>query len=181
LTLLNLVEKGLEGGGLVVAAERLTVRSRERIELLDITDAVNELVAGSGVGRGLVHVQSRHTTTGVVVNENEPLLLEDFRRLLEAWAPRNGGYRHDELDRRTDVPPGERPNGDAHVRALLLGGAQTLEVGGGELQLGRWQRLFLVELDGPRQRTLSLVLLGRARDRSRGPAPVAPLARRARR
>jgi secondary thiamine-phosphate synthase enzyme len=160
--MLQSLAEGPLSGGLIVGGEPITLRSRSRLEFIDITDAVTEAVGRCGVGRGLVHVQSRHTTTGVVVNENEPLLLEDFRRLLEEWAPRRAAYRHNDLGARESVPPGERPNADAHARALLLGHSETLEVAEGRLQLGRWQRLFLVELDGPRLRTVSVLVLGRA-------------------
>jgi secondary thiamine-phosphate synthase enzyme len=153
--------EGPQTGGLIVGSEPITIRSRGRLEFIDITEAVAEAVHRCGVGRGLIHVQSRHTTTGIVVNENEPLLLEDFRRLLEQWAPRGAAYRHDDLEARADVPPGERPNADAHARALLLGHSETLEVAEGRLSLGRWQRVFLVELDGPRLRTVSVLVLGR--------------------
>ena len=105
-------------------------------------------------------MQSRHTTTAVIVNENEPLLIEDAKRMLERLAPRNALYGHNELHRRRDAAPDESRNGDAHCRALLLGSSETLAVVGGALQLGRWQRVLLVELDGPRPRTVSVVVIG---------------------
>jgi len=161
--------EGPQAGGLIVGRHPITIRSRGRIEFIDITEAVGEAVHRCGVSGGLVHVQSRHTTTGIVVNENEELLLEDFRRLLEEWAPRGAAYRHNDLAARAAVPPGERPNADAHARALLLGHSETLEVEEGRLSLGRWQRVFLVELDGPRLRTVSVVVLGRgASEEGRG-------------
>jgi secondary thiamine-phosphate synthase enzyme len=158
--LTNPVQSVQLGSELIIESEPIVVRSRSRVEFIDITGAVEQAVRRSGMVRGLAHVQSRHTTTGIVVNENEPLLLEDFRRLLEEWAPRAAAYRHNDLGARRDVPAGERPNADAHARALLLGHSEILEVAAGRVRLGRWQRLFLVELDGPRQRTVSLLLLG---------------------
>ena len=102
------------------------------------------------------------------------MLLEDFRRLLEDWAPVRANYRHNDLDARTAVPRGERPNADAHARALLLGSSECLGVLDGQLQLGRWQRLFLVELDGPRLRTVSLTVLGWSRTSQGVPRSTAP-------
>ena len=170
----NVVENGSYPSEPGLSVEQVPVQTRARVEFLDLTDTVAQAVRRSGVGWGLAHVQSRHTTTGIVVNENEPLLLEDFRRLLEEWAPARACYRHNDLDARTAVPRGERPNADAHARALLLGSSECLGVLDGRLQLGRWQRLFLVELDGPRLRTVSLTVLGWARTSQGVARPAAP-------
>ena len=111
-----------------------------------------------------MNVQTRHTTTGVCVNENEPLLLGDLLALLERLAPRGAvAYAHDELHRRPGVPPDERPNGHAHAKALLLRTSETLNVADGRLQLGRWQRVLLLDLDGPREREVSLLGMGERR------------------
>ena len=143
-----------------VSSDVVEMRTEERIQFIDVTDLVAERVRRSGIGHGLVCVQSRHTTTAVVVNENEPLLIEDAKRMLERVAPRDALYGHNELHRRHEPAPDESRNGDAHCRALLLGSSETLAVADGALQLGRWQRVFLVELDGPRRRTVCVVVLG---------------------
>jgi len=139
------------------------VRTRLPTEFIDLTDRLQTLLATSGVRWGLVNVQTLHTTTAVVVNEHEPLLLADFQGLLEAAAPGNGPYRHDDTAARTvNVTDGERPNGHAHCRALLLPSSACLNVADGRLCLGRWQRVFLVELDGPRERQVSVLVFGEA-------------------
>ena len=143
-----------------VSSDVVEMQTEERIQFIDVTDLVAERVRRSGIGHGLVCVQSRHTTTAVVVNENEPLLIEDAKRMLERLAPRHALYGHNELHRRRDAAPDESRNGDAHCRALLLGSSETLAVADGALQLGQWQRVFLVELDGPRRRTVCVVVLG---------------------
>jgi secondary thiamine-phosphate synthase enzyme len=143
-----------------VSSDVVELRTQERLQFIDLTELVAERVRRSGIGHGLVCVQSRHTTTAVVVNENEPLLVEDAKRMLERLAPRDARYGHNELHRRPDAAPDESRNGDAHCRALLLGSSETLAVAGGALQLGRWQRVFLVELDGPRRRTVCVVVVG---------------------
>jgi secondary thiamine-phosphate synthase enzyme len=108
-------------------------------------------------------VQSLHTTTAVVVNEHEPLLLTDFQDLLEAAAPVRGPYRHDDTTARTvNVTDAERPNGHAHCRALLLPSSVCLNVTSGRLVLGQWQRVFFVELDGSRERQISVLVFGEA-------------------
>jgi secondary thiamine-phosphate synthase enzyme len=130
---------------------------------IDLTSTLEEVVAASGVSSGILNIQTLHTTTAIVVNEHEPLLLADFVALLEDAAPRPAAYRHDDVTRRTvNIVPGERPNGHAHCRALLLCPSATLNIVGGRLQLGRWQRVFLAELDGPRRREVSTMVLGEA-------------------
>ena len=116
-----------------------------------------------GLRFGIVNVQTLHTTTAVVVNEHEPLLLADFQALLEAAAPGDGRYRHDDTTVRTvNMTDAERPNGHAHCRALLLPSSACLNVTNGRLRLGQWQRVFFVELDGPRERDLSVLIVGEA-------------------
>ena len=151
---------GVRTAGLAVATDELPATTTRRVEFVDLTEAVARWVEGSGVSSGLVHVQSLHTTTGVILNEHEPRLLEDFRRQLERWAPRAAPWRHNDLAARPEAPPDERPNADAHLRALLLGSSQCLGLTAGRLHLGRWQRLFLVELDGPRRRRVGLHAIG---------------------
>lgn len=149
------------GGTLRVHHDRLTVRTVECLQFVDLTDTVADLVRGSGVQTGFVNVQSHHTTAALILNEAEPLLVQDMKDLLEAMAPRDRAYRHDDFSIRTvNMEPDEPENGHAHCKALFLATSQTLNVVDGALQLGRWQRLFLVELDRARERTVSLVVLG---------------------
>ena len=130
-------------------------------QFIDLTSDLEAFVAASGIQSGLLNVQSLHTTAAIVVNEHEPLLLTDMAALLERVAPLDAVYRHDNITLRTvNCVLSEPPNGHSHCRALLLGATAALNVIDGELQLGRWQRVFFVELDGPRSRDLSLRLLG---------------------
>ena len=139
------------------------LRTTRPTEFIDLTDRLQALVADAGIAVGLLNVQSLHTTTAIVVNEHEPLLLADFQTLLDVAAPDHGRYRHDDPVHRTvNVTPAERANGHAHCRALLLGASACLNVVGGGLLLGRWQRVFLVELDGPRLREISVLVTGEA-------------------
>jgi secondary thiamine-phosphate synthase enzyme len=140
--------------------EEAEVETQAPLEFVDVTALAAAVVARSGILEGLVAVQVLHTTAGVVVNENEPLLLEDLRAALERAAPAHLAYAHDDFARRTAVPADEPANGHAHCKALFLHATETLAVAGGRLRLGRWQRVFLAEMDGPRTRTLSLTVLG---------------------
>jgi secondary thiamine-phosphate synthase enzyme len=140
---------------------RIRVATGRAMEFIDLTDQIEALADEAGIRAGLVNIQSLHTTTSIVVNEHEPLLLADFAALLAEAAPHHAPYRHDDMSARTvNVAPGERANGHAHCRALLLGSSALLNLADGRLQLGRWQRVFLVELDGPRAREVSVLVLG---------------------
>jgi len=145
---------------MTVFSDLVELRTQERVQFIDLTELVAERVRRSGVGHGLVCVQSKHTTAAVVVNEDEPLLIEVMKRMVERLAPPDAEYGHNELHRRREPAPDERGNGDAHCKALLLGSSQTLAIVDGALQLGRWQRVFLVELDGPRPRTACVIVMG---------------------
>lgn len=146
---------------LAVSTETLHVSTRRALEFVDLSERVAKTVAASGIVHGVANIQVRHTSAALVVNENEPLLLEDFARFLSAIAPAGARYLHDRFDIRTvNLAPGERPNGHAHARALLLRTSECLNVVEGQLQLGRWQRIFLVELDTGRDREVSIMLIG---------------------
>jgi secondary thiamine-phosphate synthase enzyme len=108
---------------------------------------------------GLLTVFSRHTTCGIKILENEILSLVDLKEHLEKLAPKNGKYHHDNIDLR-DVPANERINGYSHVQSLYINHSETIPILGGDLDLGKWQEIFLVELDGPREREIRLIYQG---------------------
>jgi secondary thiamine-phosphate synthase enzyme len=142
---------------------RLRVETRHPTEFVDLTERIEAGARASGIRDGLVSVHTLHTTTAIVVNEHEPLLLADFTALLARLAPEDAPYRHDDMTSRTvNLAPGERANGHAHCRALLLPSSAVINLVEGRLQIGRWQRIFLVELDGPRLREISLQVIGEA-------------------
>jgi secondary thiamine-phosphate synthase enzyme len=141
------------------APVRLTLASTRAFELLDLTERVAEVVAGSGLGDGIVHVFCPHTSCGLAVTELEDGLHEDFERVLTEVAPEAGPWAHDDMGRRyQNLEPDERRNGWSHIRGLLgTLPAVTVPILGGCLGLGQWQRLFLVELDGPRPKRTVIV------------------------
>ena len=141
-------------------SSRVEFSSSRATEFVDLTDRIRDEIKHSGLRNGRVYLQSLHTTVGLAVNENEPLLLRDFSALLERLAPRGAGYEHDDFTRRLEIPLDEPVNGHAHCRQLLLTASLTLLVEEGELVLGRWQSVFAVELDGPRDRRIAMQLDG---------------------
>jgi secondary thiamine-phosphate synthase enzyme len=133
-----------------VNLRRLVIETRDPIQLIDITDDVAELVRAGGVHDGIVSIISRHTTAAIRIQEDEPLLLEDLLDFLRRLAPAEAHYQHNDFRVRTHhMHDDERPNGHAHCLQFLLGTSESLPVIDGELALGQWQRIFLVELDGP--------------------------------
>ena len=112
-------------------------------EMVNITAQVQNLIAQSGVKRGLCLIHAPHTTAGISVQEGfDPDVTRDILSSLEGLVPRTGDYRHAE------------GNSDAHIKALMTGSGQTLPVEYGKLQLGRWQAVFFCEYDGPRERSV---------------------------
>ena len=141
----------------------IRIATSRATELIDLTDRIQGFASDAGLRTGVMNVQTLHTTSAVVVNEHEPLLLTDFEALLARTAPPDARYRHDDPAVRTvNLADGERSNGHAHCRALLLPSSVCVNVAKGQLVLGRWQRVFFVELDGPRERELSIFAFGEA-------------------
>jgi len=130
-------------------------------EFIDITQEVKDVLARSGVREGSVLVFTRHTTAAIEINEDEPLLMEDLKQFLIRMAPRDGSYKHNDFFIRTaNMTEDECPNGHAHCQHLLLGTSETIPVVESELILGRWQRIFLIELDRPRERQVFVQVQG---------------------
>jgi secondary thiamine-phosphate synthase enzyme len=150
--------------GVASRLRRLVVQTHEPIQFVDITDDVAELVRQAGLKEGLANVYSRHTTAAVCIQEAEPLLLEDLREFLQRNAPAEAHYRHNDFRVRTvHMHDDESPNGHSHCLQLMLGTSESIPVADGELLLGTWQRVFLVELDGPRNnREVIIQALGSA-------------------
>ena len=144
------------GGSLVVQAETLTIETTDRVELVDVTERLTGFVAGVQVGEGILSVWSLHTTCAVFINEAQQALHSDIRRALEQIVARDTDWMHNDPEQ-SDC---DRSNADAHLRAMLLGHSLTLQISGGEIVLGQWQRVLAAELDGPRSRTLRLQIMG---------------------
>jgi secondary thiamine-phosphate synthase enzyme len=143
-------------GGLVVKADTLVVQTDARVELIDLTDRIAAVTRDSGVREGIVSLWSMHTTFAVFMNEAQPALHADIKRLLEMMVARDADWMHNDPDH-SDC---DRFNADAHLRAMLLGHSLTLQVTGGGIVLGQWQRVLVGELDGPRARTLRVQVMG---------------------
>jgi secondary thiamine-phosphate synthase enzyme len=123
------------------------VSSQRRRQLVDVTSFVQEAVAAAEVTEGLCHVCVPHTTAAILLNENaDPAVGEDILQALEAMLPAVP-WRHTE------------GNSDAHFLSTLVGASVTVPISDGELALGRWQAVYLLELDGPRRREIRITCL----------------------
>ena len=143
-------------GGLVIHGETFVVSTDQRIELVDLTNRVMEFVRHFNIKEGLVCLWSMHTTCALFINEFQTALLTDIKRFLEQMVARDAEWMHNNPEH-SDC---DRMNADSHLRALLLGHNLTLQVSGGEVVLGQWQRILMAELDGPRARSLRVQILG---------------------
>jgi secondary thiamine-phosphate synthase enzyme len=130
----------------------LHVRTRERESLQDITEEVRAAVRSTGLHHGIAHLWSMHTTCSLTVNEgHDPDVARDIVRFMRRLIPQEGvpgaGFRHAE------------GNSDAHLKTAFFGPGLTLLVDGGDLVLGTWQKVFVAEWDGPRERTVMLLAM----------------------
>lgn len=141
--------------------ERIDLESKAQIEFMDITNQVEEVIERSGVREGQVLVYVPHTTMGIAINHNEPMLLQDFMRVLYKIVPVDAQYSHDlfELRRQSSMSDG-RSNGHSHCKAILLGNSETIPVEKGKLVLTERQNIFAVEFDGSRKRDVVVQVIG---------------------
>ena len=139
----------------------ISTNTKKAPEFIDITEYVCRFVEESKVQNGMALVYSKHTTAAIKINENEPLLIEDMEKFLDRIASREDEYRHNDFTIRTvNRNDDECPIGHAHCQDLLMGTSETLPIVDGQVQVGTWQRIFLVELDMPRPREVIVQILG---------------------
>lgn len=125
------------------------LNTNKKFQIIDITSKINELTA---IEEGIVNIFSKHSTSAIVVNENEKGLLEDFEFMLENLIDDKYSWQHDRIDN----------NATSHLKSFLLSSSETVPVKNSKLDLGTWQSVFFVELDGPRSsRTVNLTFIGK--------------------
>jgi secondary thiamine-phosphate synthase enzyme len=146
----------LVSGPFHVRAETLSLITDKTLQVLDLTDEVMSRVVAMGVREGLVTVCSQHTTCALFINESQAALKEDIEQFLQHVVDPATPWLHND-PAHSDC---DRMNAGAHLRALFLSNSLTLQISGGELVLGQWQRVLVAELDGPRTRTLRVQVMG---------------------
>src|SRR5271165_3282318 len=124
----------------------MELKTVEPLQFVDITDPIRDWVASSGIAEGLLTLMSLHTTARININEREPQLQRDMTAYLTRLVPRDGAWLH-------NLNAGDgRDNAHSHLLGLLMSSSETIPIQKGDLILGRWQSIFFVELDGPRDR-----------------------------
>jgi secondary thiamine-phosphate synthase enzyme len=130
--------------------------TNDRMELLNITDRINEIVRKSGIRDGIVHLQSLHTTTAVFLNEWQDALLDDVKTFFDEAVRRDHYWKHNDPNH-SDC---ERGNADSHLRGMVMGQSISLQVRNASVLLGTWQSIILAEFDGPRSRSVAVQITG---------------------
>ena len=126
----------------------IKINTNKNFEIIDITSKINELI---DVENGIISIFSKHSTSAIVVNENESGLLNDLEFTLNNLITDKFTYQHDRID----------DNAKSHLKSFLLSSSECLPIKNGRLDLGTWQSVFFIELDGPRHnRSISLTIIG---------------------
>jgi len=142
--------------------ERIEIETGQSTELIDITGKVKEIVKSksSSVDSGICVVFTRHTTSGIIINENEAGLKSDILALLNDLIPKGRGYLHDLIPKgRGYLHDRIDDNAHSHLRAVVLGSSVTIPIEKGGLTLGTWQSIFFAECDGPRRREVYVTVI----------------------
>ena len=131
-------------------SEIISVETRQAREAIDITDEVLAALQANGARDGFCHVMVLHSTAAIALNEtHDPNIGVDLIDALDRVIPERGGWLHDRID----------DNAHSHIKAAILGPSELIPLNHGKLLLGTWQRIMLVEFDGPRSRQVSVQVL----------------------
>lgn len=134
----------------MIFKDNISIHSSKRIEIIDITLDIQSIIEKSKISNGIINIFSKHSTSAIIINENETGLLTDFEETLKAIFPKNKDYNHDLID----------TNADSHLRSLFLGCNENIPITDSKLSLGTWQSVLFIEFDGPRNRTIELTIVG---------------------
>jgi len=133
---------------MTIKTRSLKLNTNKNFEIIDITSQINNLI---DVETGIISIFSKHSTSAIVVNENEEGLLNDLEFTLNNLITDKFSYSHDRIDN----------NARSHLKSFLLSSSECLPIKNGKLDLGTWQSVFFIELDGPRSnRTITLTIIG---------------------
>ncbi|QIW24869.1 YjbQ family protein [Sulfolobus sp. S-194] len=131
-----------------IISKEFAVKTRSRFDSIDITEQVSEAI--KGINNGIAHVIVKHTTCAIIINEAESGLMKDFLNWAKKLVPPEGEFEHNIIDN----------NGHAHVISAIIGNSRVVPIIEGKLDLGTWQRIILLEFDGPRTRTVLVKSMG---------------------
>jgi secondary thiamine-phosphate synthase enzyme len=135
----------------MIFKDKITLNSSKRTEIIDISSKIQLAIDKSKINIGIINIFSKHSTSAIVVNENEQGLLLDYERILNDLIPSSNSYKHDRIDN----------NADSHLRSFFIGSSESVPINNKKLAIGTWQSIFFIELDGPRNnRTIELTIIG---------------------
>lgn len=130
--------------------EDIQIDTDKSIEVINITQQIQEIIDNNKIHDGLVNISTKHTTSSIMINEDETGLKRDYVNFLEKIVP-DGNYFHNRIDN----------NATSHLKSMLTTPNQTIPVINSHISLGVWQSIFFVELDGPRKnRTINITIIG---------------------
>lgn len=129
-----------------------TIQTSKSQQIIDITKQVQNIVSKSQIKKGICNIFALHATAGIIINENyDPNICTDFLNAINKIIPDKAGYLHDKID----------GNGGAHIKSALIGPSETVQIKDSKLILGTWQSIMLVDLDGPKKRTIRVEIIGK--------------------
>ncbi len=140
--------------------KKISLETKKQFEIADITQQVLAAVSEAGFKEGIITIFCPHTTAGIRLNHNEPLLIQDIMKTLYRLVPLDISYSHDLFEVRQNVAPNERSNGHAHIKAFLTGSSENLLIENHQLLLGKMQSIFFVDFDGGRNREVYIKIIG---------------------
>jgi len=133
-----------------ILTEILELETSKRVQIIDISRNIDAALAESGLRKGLVNIYSKHSTSAIFINENESGLLEDYQNLIQTLIPTGNNYKHDRIDN----------NADSHLGSFIIGNNETIPFENGSMDLGTWQSVFFLDMDGPRNRRITITIMG---------------------
>ncbi|MHA1797345.1 MAG: secondary thiamine-phosphate synthase enzyme YjbQ [Candidatus Helarchaeota archaeon] len=133
-----------------VISDSFSIQTSDHVELKNISSQVQDSLKRSDLKDGIITIFTRHTTSGIIINEDERGLVQDFINFMKKLVPKSAGYKHDRIDN----------NAHSHLQATLVPCSVTVPFKNGILELGTWQSIFFFEFDGPRSRTILIKIIG---------------------
>ena len=133
-----------------VISESFSIKTKDHIQLKNISKEIQEILNKSNIREGILTIFTRHTTSGIIINEDERGLNQDIVNTMIKLIPKGAGYKHDYIDN----------NAHSHIQATLVPASVTIPFSNGKLDLGTWQSILFFEFDGPRTRTVLIKIMG---------------------
>ena len=143
-------------GTVKVSSQTITVETKERTELINLSDKIRSFVETTGITDGYVNITCLHTTAGLYVNEWQDALLHDVKMMAETMVPKETYYKHND----PEFSDCDRFNADSHLKNVVVGRSLSIPISQGNVVLGRWQSIILAEFDGSNERQVFMQAFG---------------------